>query len=132
MAEDLVDTLTDTLVAAATATATLIAEAAATGAAEDWLPTDNSSLPLGMDGSDVTPAPSGGGSYFLVSAQRGAQSQRRGGEGVSARGPRRPGSWRARLAGYLVAARDSSGATGVASPSDAWREGARDLGPRHG
>ncbi|TXT12631.1 uncharacterized protein COLE_03041 [Cutaneotrichosporon oleaginosum] len=64
MAEDLVDTLTDTLVAVATATATLIAEATATGAADDWLPSDNSSLPLGMDGSDVTPAPDGG-SYFL-------------------------------------------------------------------
>lgn len=68
MAEDLVDNLTDTLVATLSVTATLIAEATATGAADDWLPSDNSSVPLGMDGSELTLSPSDGGSYFLVSA----------------------------------------------------------------
>ncbi|BEJ14484.1 hypothetical protein CspHIS471_0402510 [Cutaneotrichosporon sp. HIS471] len=70
MAEDLVDSVTDTLVAAATVTATFIAEAAATAATDEWLTNDNSSLPLGMDGSDVIPAPSSEGSYFVLDHQK--------------------------------------------------------------
>ncbi|BEI83663.1 hypothetical protein CcaverHIS002_0402670 [Cutaneotrichosporon cavernicola] len=70
MAEDLVDSVTDTLLAAATATATFIAEAAATAATDEWLTNDNSSLPLGMDGSDVIPAPSSEGSYFVLDHQK--------------------------------------------------------------
>lgn len=62
MAESVVERITDALVA----TATLVAAAAESGAVDGWIPPadTNSSVPLGMDGSDVMQPE---GSYFLVS-----------------------------------------------------------------
>lgn len=82
--EDVLDSMTDTLLATATAAATAIATATAAAEEEGWLPSEgtNSTLPLGMDGTDVTQP---GGSYFVVSSDEGRVVELWGAQGLCGR-----------------------------------------------